>query len=294
MLAAHFSMPLDDLDWRNLRTGGYQVVQIPWGQALYRAHPNDQAQLRQLTAAGYRVVLRMSHGDYAGKSAAQLQEELRARQFEAGDGMIWGAIVGNEPDQIEGRGAVDLRLGSPSWEQSVAYVHAWETDQVRQAIGDRVTLIGAPLSNYFLTEDDTPKPGLMEWWMRLKGVYHGEGLAAGDRHRIAMVGVHIYEQNYDGQDWSVDTWRSKGKLWLWESLWQADLVIDEWNITRGSNVVRMRACAQFARFLARHPLGNRVRLWSPFVFNGLGNQYENTLIMRDPAAHEEFRRVLAS
>lgn len=285
-VALHFSMPLDGLDWSNLQRSGARLVQIPWAHALYRepgSPPESPTQARRLAQAGYRVILRMGHEDYVGRSAEQLRAQMRLRLSEAGTQGYDAVIIFNEPD-IDARTGqpINLQHGSPSWQEGKAYLHAWDTDQVRQALQGLVRLVGAPLSNRHPSEDDRPEPGLLEWWARLKWAYHQPG--------IVGVGCHIYEQFFNDDPGAVDTMRAKHKLWMWGSFWQPRLWMDEFSVTHGTPVERARAWCSMVRLLERCP--QQLELFSPFVSNGLGNAYGADLVVRDPAAYEELGRFI--
>lgn len=296
-IALHFSMPMGAEDWRNLERSRVRLVQLPWAQALHRPGGEGKpTQLDLLTGAGYGVILRMDRGDYVTRSDGQLRNDLGLRLAETHGRGLEACIVGNEPD-IGVNGQVDLRLGSKTWEQESAYRHAYETRCVRDSIGDRVRLVGAPLSNRYLTEDAAPEPGLLEWWAPLKAAYHNEGLAPTEKKRMAGVGVHIYEHEFYGLAWDVNTWRAKGKLWLWKTLWQAPVWIDEWNVAKKSltDVERMRAFGEFAKMIKGRA---GIELLSPFVSNGDYGDPSNPkwppqYLMRDPAAYEELGRLVA-
>jgi hypothetical protein len=281
----HFSMPLDELDYSNLQLSGCRLVQLPWSQALYKRPGLERTQLDLLTAGGYGVILRMNHEDALALNLERrrLRAALDERLAETHGRGLDAVIVFNEPDLLPNGQPTNLRKGSPSWEQGRAYLHAWDTEQVRGALGNLVRLVAAPLTNRHPSEDDRPEPGLLEWWALLKDTYH--------KPEFTGVGVHIYEEHLNDDPGAVDTQRAKHKLWLWGSLWQPDRWVDEFQVTHGTPVERARAWCSMIRLLQSRQ--ETYGLFSPFVSNGTGEGYDRDYIVRDPAAYAELRKVVA-
>lgn len=271
-------------DWANWSNSLVRRVMLPW--SLY----NDKdlkdvmdrfASYKRTDKAGVQhpihFVFRLTPEDL-NIDVGTLQGQLTHRK---GLGHPIDAIIlGVEPElhfsfewsapDPEGWGNQPL-YGQPS----PVSVHVEQTARVFDALSDQgVKLISPGWSNRPFHEFDPYQPGLATWRELTHPVLYNE---------MDGMGVHIYQ---DMWEYPVDTLRFCFSLRMWGMLCHKPMWIDEFNVSHGNNVYRMRACIGAADLLVQHlNLGSRVEMFCPFTSNGLPNAYDAGLVMNEPEAY---------
>jgi hypothetical protein len=261
--ALFFSLPLSPQDWVNLQASHVETVMLPLDYA-------DIATLDRLRGMGVRVVLRVNEGDYGDKSAPS--RVLTRVQACANHATVLAVIVGVEPDA-----PYDLQYGSPTWGQAAAYLHRDALERVGMALqGQGFVVVSPGYRQRSISEDEAPVPGVLTWAEIVRITYDAcDGNA-----------VHLYQYDYSS---IVDILRVKFTLKQWQALWHKDLWLDEVGIGGSkSPVEKMRMYMHMFDMLAGHRLGERIRLFCPFVSNGTPNgQWDARFLLDDPQCYQE-------
>jgi hypothetical protein len=255
-----FSMPLDATDFRNLNLSGCKRVQLPHRIAL-----SNMAMLAHLASLQKRVIIRLEEPDIYEVPPATFRSQLQAIVNVI---TVDAVILGNEPDVGH-----DWEFGAPDWGQEWGWHHAARLNILIDVLdGMPFKLVSPAWMNRSISEDDPPMPGRCTWREIVARVYN----------KCDANGGHIYEHAWN---WPVDHLRARYKLKQLQEYLHKPIYLDEFNISEGTQVERMRACISMADLLLTHKLGDRVEMFSPFVSNGLGNAYDPGMVMREEACY---------
>lgn len=261
-ISLFWSLPPDTQDWANLQLSGCNRVMLPFW--LANTHRDI---LSRLAATQKRVVLRVEEDRiYDGDAPSTIHDALRAMlDIVAVDALILGC----EPEN-----PFNLNYGSHDWGQSWAYSHWRAVTNIRLALASvqGVAIVAPGWTMRSISEDEPVAAGKVTWREITNTAYS----------RMDGVGCHIYQYGWASV---VDELRFKFALKEAQLLFHLPLWIDEVNIARGSQIERMTACIAMAGLLVNRPIGDRVRMFSPFVSSGNGVGYDGGLVMRDPACY---------
>jgi hypothetical protein len=142
-------------------------------------------------------------------------------------------------------------------------------------------------------ERDPPRPELQDSQAQANGDYLDTYKRSELESYIQrLVGARV------ATAYNVDNWKQSVRMW--SGYHHHQIYVDETNTYRSSMsaVEHMVSCVGKSKLLIHsvnsqgYRLGERVAMFSPFVWNGLGNAYPRQYIMNDPACMEIVRQHL--
>jgi hypothetical protein len=193
---------------------------------------------------------------------------------------VEAVIVGNESE-----GPYDLTWASHNWGNTpdATWILPGGKAQAHNAAVHAMGLLLRPLGVKVIspgwairriTPTDPPQPGRMSW----------RELCAPSYNECDYNGVHIYEYS------AISPEDDNRFLWtLGEELARCHRAVwlNEFNVSTGTALERMRACIHFAQLIDATPWADRVQSITPFVSNGTGVGYDPGYVMRDPQCYTE-------
>jgi hypothetical protein len=265
-----FALPTEQ-DWRNLNISGVQRVMVGYGIAK-----NHTPVLAHLASLGKRVVIRIASADE--DDAATVAAVLRSvSKMVPIDGVI---LPPNEPDMGH-----DLKYGSPDWGQAAAYHTRSIIDVYRAAVrGAGLQTIAPALSHppEVISEDGPPLPGKTSWREILAPSAHlCDGVAS---HCGYTLGWHS----------DVDRFRFRAGLTRAATEWHKPLWIAEATYPTDDDLAQMACAIEQAEIIMRHPAGERVRMYAPFVSAGTpGGHWDARYLLQNEAAYAALGQWMA-
>jgi hypothetical protein len=259
-----FALPTE-ADWRALNVSGVSRVLLSYGIAKYHRDV-----LAHLAGLGKRVVIRIASADEdtPGACAAVLRSVAKMVTV---DGVI---LPPNEPDHGH-----DLTYGSPDWGQAAAYYARSIIDVYRGAIrGVGLQTIAPAMSHppEAISEDGPPLPGRVTW----------REIVAPSAHLCDGVASHC---GYT-LGWQSDVDRFRFRYGLKRAAEEAHkpLWIAEATYPTDDDMAQMACAIEQADIIMRHPAGERVRMYAPFI--NLGDPgdppaWDSRYIIRNEAAY---------
>jgi hypothetical protein len=316
-----FSMPLSpERDRPNLARSGVKRVMLPF--AIAARHPDQVAWLGQ---NGYAVILRMEQESYhadlsytngrivptpGGKSEHdKAAEALTYLHRAVRDAPIEGVAIGVEPDlprlpYYNYRGWLDDKVNGDGSVSAGAKRHKVYFATMHRAIKGafpQMHTISGGLSCPFRAEGDMPYPGYVAWRDEVAEVYSEADTNA----------FHAY--TYNAISPCPDQLRLQFIVQFGASMWHKRIDLLELGVLfEPENGVRklglewqlrrMQAYIDFANWLDLpwqrdvdqdgHPYktGGRVRLYSPFVSNGVPSAWPEEYLLDRPEVYDLLRR----
>ncbi len=265
-LALFFSLPLDEVDWRNLERSGARRVMLDFYISA------TDTTLKELQRRGYGVILRLNDQDASTRDLRELWSELQRKKGICPN--IDTVIIGNEPDV-----GLDFKYNSTGWYgEERAWPHAQRVQKLIDMLaGPGWKLVTPGWECHVKSEDDPPHPGVVSWRDYCAEAYQD--------YRVAGHGAHLYAYAFKS---IVDEIRVKWQLReLKERFHRGPIYLDEVGFASGDSEARMRQFVAFLGLLAGSPgMMDRVALIVPFVSNGTGQHYEPQWVLRSPASYD--------
>jgi hypothetical protein len=258
-----FALPTEQ-DWRSLNISGVTRVMVGYGIAK-----NHTPVLAHLASLGKRVVIRIA--DTAEDDPATAASVLRSVAKMVGvDGVI---LPPNEPEPKPEQ----LLVSSPDWGQARAWQVKSIIDVYRAAVrGAGLAAIAPALSHppAVISEDGPPLPGRTTW----------REILAPSAHLCDGVASHCgYALGWQSD---VDRFRFRAGLTRAATDWHRPLWIAEATYPTDDDLAQMACAIEQAEIVMRHPAGDRVRMYAPFVSAGTpGGHWDARYLLTNEASY---------
>jgi hypothetical protein len=257
-----FAVP-DQQDWRNINVSGVQRILIGYG--LAKSHRDV---LAHLAALGKRVVIRIADTseDTPGAAAQVLAGLARLVPIDA------VILPPNEPDH-----GFDLTYASPDWGNRE---RAWQVKSTIDVYRAAVKSVGlqavAPALSHppeAISEDGVPRPGSVSW----------REILAPSANLCDGVATHCgYVLGWQS---GVDRLRFRFGLKRAAEEWHKPLYIAEATYPTDDDLAQMRCAIEQAEIVMRHPAGERVRMYAPFISCGDPTAWPAAYLIKDERAY---------